>query len=91
MAKRTSKKTTARRKSAKKPGRRKKTVSTKAAAEPRLTKAQKTNALKKLKKIGSRPSHPTKHLGPVLPLDMGPPEKPKRQKKRAKKAAKKKR
>jgi hypothetical protein len=87
MAKRTSGKTSApKKKAAKKKTTRKETSSKKAAkAEKPLTKTQQAKALKKLSKIGARPSHPTKHLGPVLPLDMGPPEKPKKRVKRSRK------
>jgi hypothetical protein len=91
MAKRTSKaKKTAAKKTPKKKDTTKKRASKKTrSTRATLTEKQKRQALKKLSKIGQRPSHPTKHLGPVIPLDMGPPEKPKAKPKKKKTTARK--
>ncbi len=91
MAKRVSKTkaASARRAPKKKAVRKRRTA--KSNADPSvLSDRHRDEVLKRLRALSAKPTHATEHLGPVLPLDMGPPEKPKKRAAKKKRAVKRK-
>jgi hypothetical protein len=73
MAKRTKTVKSTKSRARKKPSRRKKTSSDTGKPEPVVPARKRAMVLKKLRKLTSRPSKPTKHLGPVLNLSFDAP------------------